>query len=903
MSLHNDNNNGDSNDHHPDESLVLAVPNTKSKSSSSWTSIFSTTCASSLLMLLYLIMVSLNLYKLMYPLAFLDLTPFSPHDFVHPLWTTGSTMEMKVYLSVKKQFHQDFLHSDFASDDVAAAEADAAPPLETVLLWKLDEISMPSLSKSFLLTNRVVTCGTTTTTTAAIPSENDDESHDDDNNSDGTCTADVAEEDDPSFQYAKQWLDEAEKSLLAHQDGGILSTISAAGQGIESTSVLLTMYQSLSHKLWTVLATLSLVSPGDEQQEAESRRAAASALQRSTIYLPAESPMWSALQSNSTLYIHVLVTRRPEKGGGAVPPRPKSPKEAAAQLGYASRSHSILIGQVDLIKYDPPHHLSQPGRILYHDVVYLIQKYMLQQQSATPPWDMQYTQPAYHAAYQLAQDMKQKGMGYPYWKPEVSVKYVIDQDDYPLQYAHISGMELVRTTMKSKAHPTGIAHIPALHVDEIGLTSEKYIPINATVTSLPLRITFDRNDLKPITKSTTTKGGNEAAPVLVLPPHSTTATAGGISPARWRLLSHLSESIESQKQLGFEQSDIDDVRRLVADTNLTLLAITMLASTLHLLFEFLTFKSEVSFWKNNTDLTGLSVRSLFLDFFGQVIIVLFLLEKDSSLLMTVPSAFGCLIALWKCQRAAGLALVRVTQAAAGSSPSSLWWGNAIPRLFGFEDRAIRLDRHAAKRTKEGAPKEEETTTSATISDGPTSPSVDLHDLTMESDRIATATLGSVLLPCVLAYTLYSLVHEEHTGWYSWLITSASSAVYALGFVLMTPQLFLNYKLKSVAHLPWRVLVYKSLNTFIDDLFSFIIRMPTMARISCFRDDVVFFIYLYQRWLYPVDASRPVEGGGDGTTATVGTESDPSNGTTQSSATANNPKSTGTRLKKDKKKSQ
>jgi len=29
----------------------------------------------------------------------------------------------------------------------------------------------------------------------------------------------------------------------------------------------------------------------------------------------------------------------------------------------------------------------------------------------------------------------------------------------------------------------------------------------------------------------------------------------------------------------------------------------------------------------------------------------------------------------------------------------------------------------------------------------------------------------------------------------------------------------------------------------------------MHRLSCFRDDVVFFIYLYQRWLYPVDRSR------------------------------------------------
>ena len=82
-----------------------------------------------------------------------------------------------------------------------------------------------------------------------------------------------------------------------------------------------------------------------------------------------------------------------------------------------------------------------------------------------------------------------------------------------------------------------------------------------------------------------------------------TTTAGGISPARWRLLSHLSHSIESQKELGFEQSDIDDLRRLIADTNVTLLGITILASVLHLLFEFLTFKNEVSFWSNNTDLT------------------------------------------------------------------------------------------------------------------------------------------------------------------------------------------------------------------------------------------------------------------------------------------------------------
>ena len=54
-------------------------------------------------------------------------------------------------------------------------------------------------------------------------------------------------------------------------------------------------------------------------------------------------------------------------------------------------------------------------------------------------------------------------------------------------------------------------------------------------------------------------------------------------------------------------------------------------------------------------------------------------------------------------------------------------------------------------------------------------------------------------------------------------------------IVCRPQLFINYKLKSVAHLPWRMLTYKALNTFIDDMFAFVIKMPTMYRIGCFRD--------------------------------------------------------------------
>lgn len=96
--------------------------------------------------------------------------------------------------------------------------------------------------------------------------------------------------------------------------------------------------------------------------------------------------------------------------------------------------------------------------------------------------------------------------------------------------------------------------------------------------------------------------------------------------------------------------------------------------------------------------------------------------------------------------------------------------------------------------------------------------------------------------------------------YSFILQAAVGFVYAFGFVLMCPQLYLNYKLKSVAHLPWRQMTYKFLNTIVDDLGAFIIKAPFLYRLSVFRDDIVFLMYIYQRWIYRVDKSRVNEFG-------------------------------------------
>ena len=186
------------------------------------------------------------------------------------------------------------------------------------------------------------------------------------------------------------------------------------------------------------------------------------------------------------------------------------------------------------------------------------------------------------------------------------------------------------------------------------------------------------------------------------------------------------------------------------------------------------------------------------------------------MLVIGPALVSVLIAGWKIHKALGLQLKRV---------------KSFPFL-GFD--ATRLKENSAS---------------------------DIESL--ELDKMAVDSLGSIIGPLVIIYAMYSLFLTPQTGWYSWLITTLSTLVYALGFVLMTPQLFLNYKLKTVAHLPWRVLCLRFVNTFIDDLFAFVIRMPMLARLGCFRDDIVFFVFLYQRYIYEVDGSRQFEGSAPG----------------------------------------
>jgi hypothetical protein len=64
-------------------------------------------------------------------------------------------------------------------------------------------------------------------------------------------------------------------------------------------------------------------------------------------------------------------------------------------------------------------------------------------------------------------------------------------------------------------------------------------------------------------------------------------------------------------------------------------------------------------------------------------------------------------------------------------------------------------------------------------------------------------------------------------------------------------------------MPGKAMGYKFLNTFIDDLFAFTVKMPWLHRLATLRDDVIFFIWLYQSYKYKVDYKRVNEFGQGG----------------------------------------
>ncbi|KAI1504148.1 cleft lip and palate transmembrane protein 1-domain-containing protein [Biscogniauxia marginata] len=270
---------------------------------------------------------------------------------------------------------------------------------------------------------------------------------------------------------------------------------------------------------------------------------------------------------------------------------------------------------------------------------------------------------------------------------------------------------------------------------------------------------------------------------------------------------------------GGDGSEIELVKEIFLDTNPYLLGVTAVVSIAHLLLEMLSFGSDIAHYRKKKDNVGISVRSILANVFMQTVIFLYLVDnsQNTSWMILGSQGIGILIEFWK--------ITTVVNVRLRPAPDSL-----IPYRVAFEDK------YKLSETEEK---------------------------TKEYDEIAFKYMYIAGVPLLIAYAIYSLVYDSHKSWYSYIITTLVGSVYAYGFLMMVPSLYINYRLKSVAHMPGKAMMYKFLNTFIDDLFAFTIKMPFLHRLATFRDDIIFFVYIYQRWAYKIDYTRVNEFGQGG----------------------------------------
>lgn len=249
--------------------------------------------------------------------------------------------------------------------------------------------------------------------------------------------------------------------------------------------------------------------------------------------------------------------------------------------------------------------------------------------------------------------------------------------------------------------------------------------------------------------------------------------------ANWKysILASMEEGVKQQQNAaafgtsnpnpaGGDGSEFEKFKEILLDSNPWLLGTTFVVSILHMIFEALAFKNDISHWRKKKDNVGASVRTIITNVFMQLIIFLYLVDNSdgTSWMILASQGFGILVEAWK--------ITKVAKVVIGPPDRTSW--------FSFLPYVIRLeDTHELTETEEK---------------------------TEEYDKEAFRYMFIVAVPLLLGYAIYSLVYESHKSWYSYVIETLVGSVYAYGFLMMVPQLWINYRLKSVSHMPGRALV-------------------------------------------------------------------------------------------------
>ena len=268
--------------------------------------------------------------------------------------------------------------------------------------------------------------------------------------------------------------------------------------------------------------------------------------------------------------------------------------------------------------------------------------------------------------------------------------------------------------------------------------------------------------------------------------------------------------IQINEKIMYEKFSISGTKdilvELIKNNSTFYLILLFTVNTLHTIFSYLSFSSDISYYKNLKKLDGVYTKYIFFNIFYMFITFIYILIQGANFLVKIELFISFVIELWKLKKIFKLNLVL----------------NNFPYI-------IKLEYKKSFETEEARDYESEA---------------------------VNMMIKYMLLPIGIIYLGYRVYYYSDNiiknNWKSFIIFIIEYIYFLLnvfGFILLTPQIYLNYKLKSVEHLPKKAMTYKFLNTIIDDLYAFAVKSPILYRIFCFRDDVIFVIYIYQIFKY------------------------------------------------------
>lgn len=229
-------------------------------------------------------------------------------------------------------------------------------------------------------------------------------------------------------------------------------------------------------------------------------------------------------------------------------------------------------------------------------------------------------------------------------------------------------------------------------------------------------------------------------------------------------------------------------------------------------FIFLSLKNEMSFWKSiYYNLEGISVRSVICNELATILFLVLNLYDSPSLSIFIIFVFFTIVSCWR-----------------------------LSKVLDFKKRK----------------QNEENTVKMEICDEKES-----HFLgfkikesyrrfpTNDYDKKAFVKLKRFLILHIIVYYCYTLGWKKQRGWIDWITTSLISFIHVVHPLLSIPQIYINYKFKTVAYLPWRALTYRTLYRFIIFVYFAVNSYSIGALFDLFNNITVFTIYLYQRSKY------------------------------------------------------